>query len=1157
MPRSPRTIGPYRILKPLGEGGMGVVYHAKHAETGSAVALKTIRVPHAGMLGSIRREIHALARLDHPGIVSFLDEGVEDGTPWYAMELLQNWSLRQVIQLGRWDGADPANGATPAESPTWLSSFTRAPTSVMGPRDPAREECEGSDPRGPDLAESLPRILTVVRRLCSPLAYLHGEGIVHRDLKPDNIVIRANGLPVLVDFGLVNRFGGVVSRDAFEVGGLVSGTWAYMPPEQARGEVVDARADLYALGCILYELLSGRPPFGFGEGSRLMRAHASEPPPPIAGLPAPLAELLARLLTKDPSQRLGHALDVAAVLESLGAEDGIGGPRPRPYLYRPLLAGRSDAMSQLQRFLDAVREGEGRLVLIGGESGVGKTRLATELAKRAQRNGTDVLVGECDEHHRGGLRAFMRPLQAVGDRCREMGLRETERIFGRRGKVLAVSDPSLRDLPGQHAYPEPAELPAVAAAARLFSYLSETLRAIAPGRPLLLVLDDLQWADELTTSFLEFLAGIGPIPWVLIVGTYRTEERSEALSRLESSAEVQCCRLGRLDARAVGTMVKEMLALADPPGEFTDYLHERSEGVPFFVAEYLRVAIAEGVLFRGDDGAWRVETETGESTLQGYRALPLPASLEELVARRLDGLSERQLGLVTLAAALGREMPAALLQQAMNCSEIELLGVLEDLRTRQLFDLNQDAVTFSHDRIREVAYRRVPEDDLPTLHRTAAHAIESRYGSDSVAHQPELGRHWSRAGEPDRARPCYLSAARTAGSQFAHRQAEQLYRGYLALVTEPTEESIVARNELAGNVLDRQGHVEDVEALYRQSVEEAIQMGSEIAEARSLLGLGGLCLDQGRLEEGQVVLEKAFRLFHETGDASNEGRTLVSLAGLKWHQGQMEEARAMVEQAIAIARADGDRISEASALGNLATLHKDQGRLEEAREHYEASLAAFRELKERVFEGMILSNLAILHRNRGDLIESRKMSEQALILTREVGDRYGEAVALGGLATIHRLQGRPEEARPLYLQCLAIAREVGDRRNQADTLGNLGRLEMEQGRLDEAGRHFERGLSLSREAKSLGFEGSALVNLGQLAARRGRSGEAQQLFEEALAIQQKIGDRQGEAETLEELSQLHDAEGRADRARECRERASVVRRDLKGGKSRLPTHRST
>ena len=1073
--RMSRSLGPYRILEPLGRGGMGVVYHARHTSTRQSVALKTVRVPHAEMLGSIRREIHALGRLSHPGIVDFLDEGVEEGTPWYAMELLEGTSLRGVIQQQRWpDPSDPRRPTPEAATDHWTAALSQAATSVSP---------QGASTARPGMLQSAPsgsggtttgvaEVLSFARRLCAPLAYMHGEGLVHRDLKPDNIVVRPDGMPVLVDFGLMSRHGGPVSRDALDVPGA-AGTWAYMPPEQARGDVVDARADLYSLGCILYELLSGFPPFGFG-GRDLVFKHATEEPPPLPDVPDELSELLGRLLAKQPNERLGHADDLAAALADLGAENGMGGPSPRPYLYRPVLAGRAEAVKQIDDTLEALKGGRGSLTLIGGESGVGKTRLAMEAARFARRDGIRVLVGECDEHRRGPLSAFGRPLQEVADGCRESGRDETERLFGRRAKVLSIACPELRCLPGQDAQPEPVDLPPRAAELRLFSYLAQTLQEVARHEPLVVILDDLQWADELTTSFLDHLLATGTLPsaGILLLGTYRTEEQTDALARLAELDTVQNTILGRLPEAAVGRMVQEMLALPEPPAGLTRFLQERSEGVPFFVAEYLRVAIAEGLLFRDARGNWLAGDD---AALEGdYRALPLPHSLEALVLRRLDGLAASTGELVELAAVVGREASPRLLEAASRRGELELLADLDELRRRQILEFEGDRITFSHDRIREVAYRHIPAGDRARRHEAVATAITTVQAED--VDEAELGRHWELAGRRERARPCYLAAARTAESQFSNREAARLYRAFLDLAEQPTSESIAARGDLGG-VLEVVGDMEEANRQFAIGVEEAVATGDRRAEASMRRSLGESDRELGRMEDCLANLEVALRLSREVKD----------------------------------------RRGEALVLGNFVNTYARQGRLAEAQRMAELSLAAHRECGERKGEGDMIGRLAALHAQQGRMGEAEAMFQEALTISREVENRPSEGVVLSNLALLQTELGRLEVARATYAQALATAREVGDRRLEGRVLSNLGLL---QGDTDAAEATFGEAITILGEVGLRGSEAHAMRNLAGVHERRGRLERAGELYRRVLQILQEIGERSSQGLTLIGLAQV-------------------------------------
>ena len=485
------------------------------------------------------------------------------------------------------------------------------------------------------------RLLTLVRRLCQPLQFLHGEGLVHRDLKPDNILVQADETPVIIDFGLISRFAGVLSRETAEVSGLATGTVGYMAPEQAEGLPVDARADLYSLGCILFELVTGRRPF---EGPDLMgilaRTLTSDPEPPSAfvpGVPPPLEELIMGLLAREPRRRLGYADDVARRLAEIGAANGRfeNAPRPRVHLYRPGLAGRAREIDRLEKLLKQIRKGPPCFLLLEGMSGVGKSRLISEIGRSAASRRVQVLIGGCLPERRGGLGGFGPILRALADRCRERGEKESDRIFGPRSKVLARYEPSLSGLPGAQKYQEPAALEAPAARRRVIGYVAESLLALTEKASLLLVVEDAQWAGDLTLATIEHLCHLAAqrSARVLVIVTCRKEEPREELESLKQDGTLAALSLDPMEAAEVGAMAADMLALPSLSPTFARFLAKQSEGNPFYVAEYLRTAVQMGLLDRTLDGTWQLGEAEGMDSEEALAALPVPTGVEALVLR--------------------------------------------------------------------------------------------------------------------------------------------------------------------------------------------------------------------------------------------------------------------------------------------------------------------------------------------------------------------------------------------------------------------------------------------------------------------------------------------------------------------------------------------
>jgi serine/threonine protein kinase/predicted ATPase len=1167
------TIGPYRILEPLGRGGMGVVYRAEHRRSGQRVALKTVRAVDEGTLSGLRREIHALARLSHPQVVRILEEGVEDGLPWYAMELLEGTTLRRLA--ASWSGTSDTRILSESsvsrrapgpdlEEPAlstlrwWTDSVAEAgaASATVQPaplREPAGLPEDRASP--PAAFGRLPVALELARALCAPLAFLHGEGIVHRDLKPDNVLVRPEGLPVLVDFGLAAHAGGPLGREVLQIEAGTAGTVAYMAPEQAQGQFVDARADLYALGCILYELLTGRPPFVGTVPIQVLYQHFEmQPVPPsqlVEGVGPELDALVLRLLAKRPRDRFGHAGAVAAALARLGAPDRSvpGAPQPRAYLYRPGFAGRDATLEDLCRLCTRLESGRGGLVLVGGESGVGKTRLVMELARRAEGLKLRVLAGEClpvgmpEPGKRAGGGQSLHPLrgvlQALADRCRERGEAETRRLLGRRGKVLAEYEPALALLPGQQAYPDPAELPAEAARERLFSDLAETFAALSEDRALLLVLDDLQWADDLTLSFLEYLLRAGRLDRtrLLIVGTYRSEEVGAAgrspLHRMLEEQEVHRLMLGRLDEEAVSVMAGNMLALAPAPRLFARFLARQSEGNPFFVAEYLRTAVAEGLLYRDELGRWQVAQESdAEATEMAYQELPLTTSLRQLVTRRLEGLSTGARKLVRTAAVVGREAPASLLVRMLapdrggTPGEASLLeAAAEALQRQVLEEVEPGRLRFVHDKLREVAYENISRPHRKRLHGAAARGIEVLFANEQDKHLAALAYHWEEAGDLDKARTYALAGARKAVARHAPGEAEGLYRSYLARTEQATPESVKARNELARDVLALRGRYEEARLEQHRALEEARLLGDRSSVGLSLRGLAEIHRLTGRADEAVESYGQALQLFRQLPDPEAESRILADLGIAFQEQGRYDQAWASCEQALAILRETGNERQEGQLLNILGSIRHEQGQLEVAIAMYEQALAIHRRTGSRMAEGLAVSNLAAAHQGLGRVSKASTLLEEALAISREVGHRRHEANVLNGLGSVRELQGRLQESQVCYEQALGIFREIGDRRIEAVVLTNLADLYRRLGDPEKGSKLCEQAIAAFRAMGNRRFEGWSLSALALCEADRGRIEAARELFQQALDSVRSLGDRTFEAGMLSALATVERRSG--------------------------------
>lgn len=1122
----PRDIGPYRIVKRIGLGGMGIVYKAVHKRSGRIAALKTVRIPNRLFLQSIRREIHTLARLSHPGIVRIISEGVDRGVPWYAMEWLEGITLRDYFnRLVHKTGHTNDNQTTGDVSPTiirektsainWTNVVDRRKTTVSRLDTEVRKMTlmkwssfksdQKPDFRSKELAGfgRLHEFLSLVGRVCSTLSYLHGEGIVHRDLKPENILIKANGMPILIDFGIVTQFSSG-SRDVIESISNAFGTISYVAPEQIRGEMVDARADLYALGCILYELVTGRTPFS-GQTSLIINHHLNvaplRPAELVKEVPPELEELIANLLMKDAHDRCGYADVVIRELKNLGAvveQNGVT-VKSRPYLYRPQFSGRKDLVDILRTRLNALFSRRGSMVLLGGESGIGKTRLAIEMGRKAENRDIQVLSGSCVDVGSRVMEVFRKPLLAIADYCREAGLDETERIFGPYGKILAPFEQSLRSLPGQERYPEPVEVSPEIAIIRYFEASARVMVSFAEEKPLFLVLDDLQWADDFSIRFLMFLIEqktIESAP-IFVLGTYRTEEVHDLLEKLLTLGGVSLHSINRLNEWEVTQILKDMLALPTVHPSFGHYITKHADGNPFFVSEYIRLAVSEGILIRQEGGKWQIGKSDVEVTDALFEELPLPGSLQHLVKRRLSALTEDAMRTARVAAIIGRVSSIPLLKKATGFHDRQFFEALAILYRKQVFeDISADTLQFTHDQIRHVTERSISATEKRQFHGLVAEGIEGLFRDSLESFAAILGYHWEKAGNSDKAYQWYSQAGDNALSSFTFDEAARYLEAALRLASLPTPDNVDLRNKLGYQVYCQMGRLDEAALLHTEALELSRQLNERIKESRSLRHLGWIHAQKGDLDQAKELYKSAALIARTENNKILESHLLNDLAGLAKLQGQIDESEKLLEKAMDYLDVLDVSSMQGTIWGNMAILKDNSGDLENALILFNKAIEAARDEGDKRNEGLWLGNLAGIYYKQGNFEKAQNLCEQALAMHRDIGDKSLETLWLSNLAILYSEQEKYEQAKLLYLRALDLARLMSRKLDEGRTLGNLASLYRDTGDIEKAKSLYHQALDIMKAIGEIKEQGIWLSHLGSIKRWTAKSPEEADIFYE-------------------------------------------------------------
>jgi serine/threonine protein kinase len=713
---------------------------------------------------TLAREFRLLSSLRHPNIISVLDYGFDERLePYFTMELLER--AETIMKAGR--------------------------------------------------AKPLEVKLNLLAQTLQALAYLHRRGVIHRDLKPGNVMV-VDGRVKVLDFGVST----LRERDT-EHGKIIVGTLAYMAPELLEGAPASEASDLYAVGMIAYELFSGRYPFDMRDVVTL-KNDIFDAAPDLSRLDPRVAPVVGALLEKAPSRRPASVDEVfEALSERTGQPLVVETAATREsFLQAAELVGRDDELRELTGMLDAAAAGRGRGALVGGESGVGKSRLLDELRARALVEGVTVLRGQAVSEGGGPYHVFREVLR---------GMVLAADVDDPEASVLQAVVPDI-DALLDRAIPERPEIDPEAAQARLIAVIEGLFHR--RQAPVLMILEDLHWAGSESLRLIARIARMVDELPLFMVGTYRDDERSDLPAELPGMSVL---KLRRLTGEGIAALAASMLGERGRRPEVIERLLRETEGNPFFLVEVVR-ALAE---------------EAGALSRVGVDTMPktLPTGgMHRIVRKRLGHVPRRARPLLGAAAVIGRQIDLALL--ARIDPEADLDAWTTTCASVAVLDLHEGGFRFAHDKLREGLLSDMPTDERRDVNRRVAEAIEAEY-PDAPELSAALAHHWGMAGVTEKEAHYSAIAGEQALQSSAYQEAVTFLERAITLVSAGSETAAPQRDGAITRALSALGPILPLRR-------EAIPRGSD----RFRLGHW-----EGRLSEAYGRLANHAEAFRRGGRA--------------------------------------------------------------------------------------------------------------------------------------------------------------------------------------------------------------------------------------------------------------------------------------------------
>ena len=809
----------YQIHAHLGNGGMGEVYRVLDLEQDQECALKILNemMDEQAVRRRFHREFQVLSRLQHPRLVRTYTWGFAEERPYFTMEYLPGKTLEKII-------ADQA----------LLARFRAS------------------------------YFFSFVQQIAEGLTYIHAQGAVHRDLKPSNIMVleTEEGIETtILDLGLA-KFRHLHSASITQTGATI-GTAEYMSPEQGKGLWVDHRSDLYSLGVVLYEMLTGVPPFSGQNPVSVILKHIRESPPPMGEVnitvPEQTQQIVLKLLAKELVDRYQSAEELVRALQSRFVLPDDKQRDVPVKVMRPQFVGRESEMKMLRTMLKDVLVGEQRVVLISGEAGVGKSRLVEEL------------LGDARVYNFLCLKSA--------------GREEGGQIYG----ALIDAFQEMANLIGR--MPDPVETDKFSVMERWL----QLLKRMRQQKPIVFCLEDIQWLDELSLEFLQYvLRDPEPCPFLLCL-TCRwsnLEPLSEEIENFIHSNElagVTHIQLKNLSQEASGYLAASMLGERSIPPDALQTLFRETGGQPLFVVEAVRTLVNADVVRQNVSGDW----QWGE-----FPETLLSDDFSEILHRRITTLSDVQRRVLEYTCVFLSDFSFDLLAAVWRGDELELLDVLDSLIEEGLLITygDEDRYRFSQELCRRAIYDRMQDVRRRLLHREIGSVLEETEEAEELTE--ELADHFTAGEERDKA----VKYARMAGKKALEKQAyRQALRRFEAV--QQVNDAFVSQADTIDFLCDYADALRNC-GKYNSALkllEEAKALlpdDRNDLKARIFNDLGDI---HSVLQHGEVAEEymlEALRCYQELGDLDGEIQTLGSLAYLCDVSGCHEEAIAYMRQEI-------------------------------------------------------------------------------------------------------------------------------------------------------------------------------------------------------------------------------------------------------------------
>ena len=1053
-----KNIKHYKVDEKLGVGGMGVVYKGFDTILHRDVAIK---VMHNHLLDDPKHadrflnEARAAARLTHPNIVTIYEISESEVGRYIAMEYVHGRPLMSMLK-----------------------------------------------------GESFPdtkKIVKIVSQILDGVHVAHEMGILHRDIKPDNILVTSDEIVKILDFGIAK----ITAKPGLTVAGDVLGTVEYMAQEQMLGEELDARCDIYSVGVVLYQLLTHRLPFTGDNPVAMLYKQLNENPVPPSHYNGAVSSQLDQVVLNSicsKEKRWKTAKEFSeALLDSIAVKQAEVHTEEDPFYdtdiqtvtesthvddydrLNSVFVGRKKELTKLISLYNKAEKSHGQTAIVMGEAGIGKSTLAEQLRRYVKQNKGWVLYGA--SLYQEGMDAYMPYIDALREffssESYELPDKERQEIKTLvREKIPLLMEFAERfttSFGNQNALEPTTD---VSKRINLIEGIYLFVSLISTIRPVVLIIDDLQWADESSLRLFHYIARHMNNDRVLMIGISRTDRFDlqkdgkpgkliDMLSRMRREGLFQEILLTRLNLKNCEELIDKALGRTVFSEDFYERLFRETNGNPFFALETLKLLRENGSIYL-ENGEWR--------QLQDGFSLDVPDRVEDVFMRQISGLGDEEHEVLQVASVIGYKFDISILAALVEMRKIKLLKMFQRIEKElTIITSTENGYQFEHPMLRELLYNEIPAALRKEYHLMTAEEFERIYDGDFGALVGEVAQHYRLAGEYSRAIPLLYKAGSRAFKISAYREASLLLEDLIKTVEqseEPLPETIPQTDIYLkmGICYEEIGQWETGVQSYEKLLEFSEIENNHQGKVDALRRMGRIFDKQSRWNEALASYEECLAIAEEFSIENVKSRVYNNLGVLYMQKGDFDEALKYFEQTIDSVDNAMGLYDKAHALTNIGAISNMRSDYDAAQESYLNALEIYRKKGDQKFEARVYHNIAMTYSDQKEWTKSIEAFEKCLQLLDDAQDRHLLAITYVNMGKAYARQCDPTNAKKYNDKAYKAFKNMEDYLGLAESYYVYGLIYAAADKPAKAEKYFLKGIKMNEEKEF--FEGLAESCMG-------------------------------------------------------------------------------